>query len=72
MQLLKEGEAAQILTCQPSALRRWRREGRGPRFIRVERLIRYRQSDLEDFIEQNSVDRAKEEERKPGENNEFL
>ncbi len=70
MQLLKEGEAAQRLTCKQSALRRMRREGRGPRFVRVGRLIRYRLSDLENFIEQNSY--PKKEERKLGENIEFL
>jgi len=72
MQLLKEKEVAKVLKCSQSALRLWRRESRGPRFVRVGSLIRYSKSDLEDFIEQNSVDRAKEEERKPGENNEFL
>ncbi len=80
MQLLKEDEVAQVLQCTQSALRRWRREDRGPRFVRVGRLIRYSKSDLEDFIEENSVGKAKakekekeeEEERKLGENNESL
>ncbi len=55
MHLLNEGEVAQLLQCTKSALRRWRREGRGPRFVRLGRLIRYSPSDLEEFIEQNSV-----------------
>lgn len=82
MQLLKEGEVAQVLQCTQSALRRWRREGRGPDFVRVGRLIRYSRSALEDFIEENSVGKAKkkekeqeekkEKERKLGEHNESL
>lgn len=55
MHLLNEGEVAQLLQCTKSALRRWRREGRGPRFVRLGRLIRYSPTDLEEFIEQNSV-----------------
>ncbi len=55
MELLTEGEVAEVLKCTKSALRRWRREGRGPRYVRVGRLIRYRQPDLELFIEKNAV-----------------
>ena len=53
--LLTEGEVAEVLKCTKSALRRWRREERGPRYVRVGRLIRYRQPDLELFIENNAV-----------------
>ena len=42
MRLLTESEVSEILRCTKAALRRWRREERGPRFIRVGRLIRYR------------------------------
>ncbi len=79
MRLLKEDEVAQVLNCTVFALRRWRREKRGLRFVRVGRLIRYSKSDLEGFIEENSVGKAKEkekeekeEERKLGEHNESL
>ena len=54
MQTLTEIEVAQILKCTTAALRRWRREGRGPRFIRVGRLIRYRLADVEEFLESNA------------------
>ncbi len=54
MQILTETEVAEILRCTKAALRRWRREGRGPRFIRVGRLIRYRLSDVEEFLEKNA------------------
>ena len=52
MQLLNEDEAAKTLSCTRAALRRWRRERRGPRFVRLGRLIRYRESDLETFVDQ--------------------
>ena len=35
MQTLTEAEVAEMLRCTKAALRKWRREGRGPRFIRV-------------------------------------
>ncbi len=54
MQLLTEHEAANTLQCTRAALRRWRRERRGPRFVKLGRLIRYRQSDLEAFVDQNT------------------
>jgi len=54
MQLLSEKEAATKLCCTPAALRRWRRERRGPKFVTLGRLIRYRESDLESFVEANT------------------
>ncbi len=54
MQILNETEVAEMLRCTKAALRRWRREGRGPRFIRVGRLIRYRLADVEEFLESNA------------------
>ncbi len=53
--LLNEKQVAQLLCCTTSALRRWRREGRGPRFVKIGRLVRYRQEDVEDFVNQNTV-----------------
>ncbi len=54
--LFSEKDVARQLNCTVSALRRWRREGRGPLFVKIERLVRYRQEDIEDFINQNTVD----------------
>lgn len=34
-------------------LQRWRQEGTGPTFLKVGRLVRYRQQDLEEFLNQN-------------------
>ena len=53
--LLNEKQVAQFLNCTKAALRRWRREDRGPRFVKIGRLVRYRQEDVEDFVNQNTV-----------------
>ena len=42
--------AAHLLGISPSTLRRWRREGRGPRAIKLSRLVRYRLTDLKRFL----------------------
>jgi Helix-turn-helix domain len=54
MQTLTEAEVSGIMKCTKAALRRWRREGRGPRFLRIGRLIRYRVSDLEEFLDKHA------------------
>ena len=51
---LTEPEVAKLLKCTPAALRRMRREKRGPRFIYVGRLVRYRLVDVEYFLLENS------------------
>ena len=48
-----EPELASDLKCKPAALRRMRREGRGPRWIRVGRLIRYPRAWVQEWIEAN-------------------
>jgi hypothetical protein len=51
---LKEREAAEFLRCSIAALRRWRCEGRGPRWARVGRLVRYPKAWLLEFIEETA------------------
>ena len=57
--LVTEGEAARLLSVSRAALRRWRREGRGPKFTRLERCIRYSVRSLERWIAENSSDTKK-------------
>jgi excisionase family DNA binding protein len=52
--LLTEKEAAEKLGMSVAALRRWRLEMRGPTFIRVGTRIRYREEDLESYVESNA------------------
>lgn len=53
-QTLTEREVAAILRCSVAALRRMRRERRGPKWTRVGRLVRYPEPWLREFIEQNA------------------
>jgi predicted DNA-binding transcriptional regulator AlpA len=53
--LLTEREVAGILGVTPQCLHVWRRSGKGPRHIRVGRLIRYKPEDISAFIETHSA-----------------
>ena len=56
--LLTDKEAAEAMSCSVAALRRWRREGRGPAFFRIGRLVRYSTADLENFVRAGRVETA--------------
>jgi hypothetical protein len=45
--LLTEEQVAEQLHVSVASLRRWRLERRGPQFIKVGSLVRYRPEDLE-------------------------
>jgi excisionase family DNA binding protein len=47
-------EVAEKLNIQTRTLQDWRSNARGPKFVRVGRHIRYRKSDIEAWIEQQS------------------
>jgi hypothetical protein len=51
MTLLTQREAASALRLSPHTLKKLRVSGRGPKFIRLNRSIRYRQSDLESWLD---------------------
>ncbi len=53
--LVRECEAARLLGVSVASMRRWRREGRGPAYVRVEGCIRYRVADLQAFMAANTV-----------------
>lgn len=53
--LLSEVEAAQFLGVKPTTLQVWRCTNRYPlKFIKVGRLVRYRQSSLDAFLAQRT------------------
>ncbi len=52
--LLTEIQAAKILNLTKRALQSWRVQGKGPRFIKLGALVRYRQEDLLAFVEANA------------------
>ncbi len=49
--LLKEREAASILSVEIATLRRWRWAGKGPRFLKIGGAVRYDPADLVAFID---------------------
>ena len=51
--LVRTGEAAKILDVKKSTMESWRCRGGGPPFVRYGRAIRYREEDLDRFIENN-------------------
>ena len=51
LQLLTTREVAQRFRCTEAALRRMRAEHRGPKWVRVGRLIRYRVEDLNHYLD---------------------
>jgi predicted DNA-binding transcriptional regulator AlpA len=50
-QLLTEADAAKLLGLAPATLRNMRPKGRGPSYIKVGGLVRYRHADIVDWIE---------------------
>ncbi len=54
--LMTETEAADVLCYSIRALQNWRCRGGGPRFVKVSaRSVRYRYSDLLEWIEEHTV-----------------
>ena len=47
---VNQRRAAYLLDLDVSTLRRWDREGKGPKVIRLGKLVRYRRCDLEKFL----------------------
>lgn len=51
--VLNQKEAATLLGVSTRTLERMRVTGAGPQFTRLNRLVRYRQQDLVDFVDRN-------------------
>ena len=54
--VLNEHEAASMLGCSAALLRKWRRLGDGPSYSKLGRLVRYRQEDIQAFLEAHRVE----------------
>ncbi|HKY96352.1 MAG TPA: helix-turn-helix domain-containing protein [Gemmatimonadaceae bacterium] len=48
--LLTTRELASMLGLKPRTVDTWRVTGEGPPFVRIGRVVRYRQSDIETFL----------------------
>lgn len=57
-ELLTPEQVADWFQTSPSTLRNDRYLGRGPKFIKIGRQVRYRRSDVIDFIESNTHTRT--------------
>lgn len=55
--LLKESEAAIPLTTSVHNLRKWRYSGTGPAYCKLGKSVRYRMSDIIEYIEKSVVNR---------------
>ena len=53
--LLTEKVAARLLAVSNRTLQTWRFRGIGPAFVRAGRAVRYRQTDLDDWVSANTV-----------------
>lgn len=49
-------QAAEYLGLSPVTLTQWRTEDRGPRYVKLERAVRYRLSDLDEWVDQRAHD----------------
>ena len=54
-ELLRDSEAARRLSLAVGTLRNLRSQGRGPRFVRLGRAVRYRPADLDEWVERGLV-----------------
>lgn len=59
-QFLDTIQAAEYLGLQKTTLEAWRCRGGGPRFVKLGRSVRYRQSDLDAWIESRIRDNTVE------------
>jgi excisionase family DNA binding protein len=58
-QALTEHDVAKQLGLSVATLRAWRLKGKGPRFVRFGRAVRYLAADVERFVEASVVDQPK-------------
>jgi predicted DNA-binding transcriptional regulator AlpA len=56
--VLNERQAATVLGCSVALMRKWRLFGEGPSYCKIGRLVRYRQADIDSFLEAHRVETA--------------
>jgi predicted DNA-binding transcriptional regulator AlpA len=57
--LVDTKEAAAMLSKHPAVLADWRHQGRGPKYVKFGRSVRYRVGDLRTWITDHTVEPAK-------------
>lgn len=53
--ILNEEQSAKVLGCSVALLRKWRLFREGPSYVKIGRLVRYRQEDLDAFLDSHRV-----------------
>jgi excisionase family DNA binding protein len=53
---LTERQVAEQLGLSVATLRAWRHRGKGPRFLRLGRSVRYLPSDVDEFVQASAID----------------
>jgi predicted DNA-binding transcriptional regulator AlpA len=56
MTALTERQVGEQLGLSVATLRAWRHRGKGPRFLRLGRSVRYLPSDVDEFVRASAVD----------------
>ncbi len=54
--LFDERSAANVLSCSVALLRKWRLFREGPSYVKIGRLVRYRQDDLNTYLDSHRVE----------------
>jgi predicted DNA-binding transcriptional regulator AlpA len=54
--LMNEQEAAAMVGCSVALLRKWRLFREGPSYVKIGRLVRYSQTDLNAFLDSHRVE----------------
>lgn len=54
--LMNEQEAAAMVGCSVALLRKWRFFREGPSYVKIGRLVRYSQTDLNVFLDSHRVE----------------
>jgi predicted DNA-binding transcriptional regulator AlpA len=53
--LFDERSAANVLSCSVALMRKWRLFDEGPSYVKIGRLVRYRRSDIDAFLDSHRV-----------------
>lgn len=53
--LLDDAQAAKFLNIATGTLPVWRTKGKGPKYLKISKCVRYRVADLEEYIQKNTV-----------------
>jgi predicted DNA-binding transcriptional regulator AlpA len=56
MKVLNEEQSAKLLGCSVALMRKWRLFREGPSYVKIGRLVRYRQEDLNTFLDAHLVE----------------